>query len=71
MSAKIHDITQGHEPVALARDMLAKAPECKAGFAMLENPDGSLWFEGVGHRKKDLLWALERLKHDIITEDLK
>ena len=64
----VADITPEHNPLSLARDMikLAEDPECVAGFYMVSFDDGSMRSDGCCYKKKDLLWAIEKLKMRVL-----
>lgn len=65
---KIHDITPSHNPISIARDMVDLAPSCVAGFYVLLDKNDVLIYDGAGMKRKDLLWALERLKIELMGE---
>ena len=65
--AEIHDITPPHEPIGVAKAMLARAPDATAALAVLVRKDGSLWFDVAGHQRKDILWALVSMTQQIIN----
>ena len=65
---KVVDITPNHDPMGLARDMV-KAVEKEgivAGFYVLLTEEGDLIYDGAAYHKKDLLWALERTKQNLL-----
>ncbi len=64
--AKVKDITPDHEPVKLLRSLEKKAKKSKAAFVVLLCDDDSLDYDGCGVRAKDLLWALERMKQQVM-----
>ncbi len=64
----IADITPDHSPVACAKEMLRKAPGCKAGIFCLMLEDGSLDYDSSAFQTKDLLWALEAMKFDLMRD---
>lgn len=59
----IADITPAHEPIAVAREMVVRAPGCTAGVCILVKPDGTLWYDMAGSQRCEVLWALNRLSH--------
>ena len=65
-TTEVADITPPHKPVALARDMVERAPGCTAGVCVLVREDGSLWRDMAGQHKKDVLWALQRMIHELM-----
>ena len=66
---EVADITPGHEPIALARDMVERAPGCTACVCVLVKEDGSLWYDMAGHQRKDILWALQRMIHALMEDE--
>ena len=64
-AGQVTDITPSHNPVWLAREMLHRAPEAKAGIAILLN-DGELWYDMAGFQRRDILWALQRMIHELM-----
>ena len=62
----IPDITPDHNPVKLAKVMMKKAPECVAGFYCLLTDDGGLIYDAAGIHRRDLLWALEKTRIELI-----
>lgn len=67
MSA-VTDITPLHEPIALAREMVERAPDATAAVCILVKSDGSLWYDMSGHRRVDVMWALQRMIHVLMSE---
>ena len=63
--SQVTDITPSHNPVWLAREMVHRAPEAKAGIAILLN-DGELWYDMAGFKRQDILWALQRMIHELM-----
>ena len=64
--AEIADITPDYEPIALAREMVKRAPGCVAAFCVLVREDGSLWRDTCGHRNLEVLWALEKTRYELL-----
>ncbi len=64
--SNVVDITNPVEPIALAREMVDRAPGCKAAVAILVRDNGSLWYDCSGHERAYILWALEKLKQDLL-----
>lgn len=66
---EIADISPPHTPISLARGMveLARDPEATGAFAFIIRNDGSMWYDSAGYRCADLLWALERMKLEILS----
>ncbi len=71
MSA-VTDITPDHSPVAVAREMVDTAINRKAtaGAWVLVSPEGTLISDCAGVRTADLVWALTRMLHEIMHEDM-
>ncbi len=67
--AEIIDITPEHSPLALARLMLEAAPDATAGFYCLIDKDDALNYEIAGMQRKDILWAIERMKQILFETD--
>ncbi len=65
--AEIADITPAHEPIAVARDMVKRAPGCAAAVSILVKSDGTLWCDMAGHQRKDILWALQHMIHRLMS----
>ncbi len=65
------DITQAHDPISLAREMVRKAETRKfiAGFYLLIRKDGTLHFAGCADQRMELVWALERMKLKVLTDE--
>ncbi len=66
--AEISDITPDHEPIALAKEMVERAPGCKAAVCVLVKADGKLWYDMSGHERAYIMWALQRLTHILMAE---
>jgi hypothetical protein len=64
------DITPAHMPIALLRaaEEQIEKEEVAAAFVLLLMEDDTIWFDGCSYKRKDLLWALDRMKHIIMTE---
>lgn len=69
MGDVIADITPAHEPVCVAREMVARAPEAKAAAAVLVRKDGSIWYDMTGHERASVLWALQKMIHELMNAD--
>ena len=69
-AAEVHDITPMQDPIGLARDMEVRAQDKDfvAGFYLLMTEDGKLYYDGCSERRADLLWALERMKAEILAD---
>ncbi len=67
--SNVVDITNPVEPIALAREMVDRARGCKAAIAVLVRDDGTLWYDCSGHEQAYILWALEKLKHDLMSAE--
>ena len=67
--SNVVDITNPVEPIALAREMVERAIGCKAAIAVLVRDDGSLWYDCSGHEQAYILWALEKIKHDLLSDE--
>ena len=65
----IPDITPLHEPIGVAKDMLERAPGCITAVGILVLGDGSMWFDSAGHARKDVLWALTRMIHELMNAE--
>ena len=63
------DITPDHDPISLARDMVELAPKAKAGLYVLVTEDGRIKYDMAGHERAYIMWALQRMVHDLITSD--
>lgn len=68
--AEVVDITPMQDPIGLARDMVVRAQteNCKAAFYMLVDEDDELIYDGCAEQRKELLWALERLKAILLAD---
>ncbi len=69
MTAEVIDITPADEPITLARAMIAEAPGCVVAVAVLVREDGSLWCDCCGHDKQGVLWALQKMIHELMEVD--
>ena len=69
MPSNVIDITNPMEPIALAREMVERAPGCKAAFAVLVREDGSIWYDCCGHSKGEIVWSMEKMKLQILTSN--
>ena len=77
MSAIEADITPDHVPVGLARDILDRVENegsrarALAVVFLYTTKEGepALFYESCGHEKRDVLWALENLKKQLLEED--
>ena len=67
--AEVIDITPPHEPIGVAREMVRRAVGAKAGLYVLVHADGKLSWSMAGHARKDILWALERMKQELMNSD--
>lgn len=67
-SVVIADITPEHSPLSLARDMVEMAPECSSGIYVLVHEDGSLTSDMAGRHRMEILWALQKMMHQIMDE---
>ena len=65
----IIDISQPHEPIALAREMVVRAPGCKAAMAILVGRDGNLWWDMSGTDRAYVLWALQKMIHELMEDE--
>lgn len=61
------DITPNHNPVKLAQTMVEKAPGAVAGFFILLDEDGGLYRDMNGMSERDILWALEKCKNELLN----
>ena len=68
-TSNVVDITNPVEPIALAREMVDRSIGCKAAIAVLVKEDGSLWYDCSGHEVAYILWALEKIKHDLMHHE--
>ncbi len=68
LMSNLADITTKHKPVALAREMVERAPNCTACVCVLVRENGSLWYDMAGDQRKDILWALQRMIHTLMEE---
>lgn len=66
--SEVSDITPHHEPISLAREMVERAPGAAAGVCVLVKPDGSIWYDMAGHHRADVMWALQRMVHTLMSE---
>ena len=66
----VKDITPDHNPISLARDMveIAGKEDAVAGFYLIAFADGTLTFDCAGNRRADLVWALEKMKLEILND---
>ena len=64
------DITPKHEPIALAREMVERAPDCTACVCVLVRKNGSIWYDMAGRQRRDILWALQRMIHRLMEEPI-
>lgn len=44
-------------------------PVCDEVFVMGQNTDGELQWDASGMKRADLLWAIEKIKHDLLFGD--
>ena len=66
-TSNVVDITNPVEPIALAREMVNRAIGCKAAIAVLVKDDGSIWYDCSGHEVAYILWALEKIRYDLMS----
>lgn len=68
----IEDMTETppHEPMALAKEMVKRAPDCKAGVCILVTKTGGIWYDMAGHERQEILWALQRMIHRLMDEPI-
>lgn len=66
---EIADITPEHEPIALARKMAIEAIGARAGVAILISEDGSLWYRMAGRERAYIMWALQRMVHQLMDTE--
>ncbi len=62
------DITPPHLPIAVAKDMMERAPKAVAAVAALVEEDGTLWYDCAGYKRKDVLWALQKMIFEIMED---
>ena len=62
------DITPKHDPMGLAKEMVSRAPDAKVGIAVLIKKDGEMWFDCCGNDAAYVVYALERMKHQIMMD---
>ncbi len=65
----ISDITPKHDPLTLARDMVRVAPGCAAGLYVLIERDGKVTYDMAGHQRAFILWGLQRMMHELMSEE--
>lgn len=65
----VADITPDHEPIALARKMAVEAIGARAGVAILISEDGSLWYRMAGRERAYIMWALQRMVHQLMDTE--
>lgn len=65
----VADITPDHEPVALAREMVERAPDAVAAFCVLVGKDGEIWRRACGHQKMEVVWACTRTIAELMSEE--
>ena len=66
----VADITPPSEPIALAREMVSRAAGTKAGLAVLVRENGTLWYDMAGHERAYIMWALQRMVHELMEGDI-
>ena len=66
--AEIVDISPPSEPIAIARNMVQRAPGCVAAVCVLVRVDGTLWQDCCGHQKQSVLWALQRMIFELMSD---
>jgi len=64
---KTVDITPDFKPISLIRSVEEKAKESVAAFIVLVNKDGDLYYDGNGVTRQNLIWALRKLEHEIMS----
>ena len=71
MSDQVADITPLHEPIALVKDMMREATgsPCSAAVGVLVKEGGLLWYDSAGHSKATVLWALQKMIHELMTAE--
>ena len=54
----------------MARDMLkaAEDEDSIAGFYLVLKSDGRMKYDGCGETRRDLVWALEKMKAEVIGD---
>jgi len=65
----ITDISPVHKPIALIREaerVIQEDGDITAAFVLMIREDDSVWFDGAADKRKDLLWAMERLKFELM-----
>ena len=65
---EVEGLLKGSKPFALATVVRTRGstPQ-KPGSKMLVREDGTLWFEIAGHERAYLMWALQRMVHDLMN----
>ncbi len=66
---KVIDITDPTEPLSLAREMVERAPGCKAALAVLVRDDGTIWYDCSGQSRMEIVWALSKMKLQVLTDN--
>ncbi len=59
-----------NSPVELAESFVGEARKFNAVFVAGVDREGKLFWDGACMRKGDLLWALERMKHELLDGKL-
>ena len=65
-SVNVIDITPSHSPVRLAREMEKRAHGVEAGLVVLTDGNGFLWYDMAGNERRDILWALQKMIHELM-----
>ena len=67
--SNVVDITDPAEPISLARGMVERAPGATAAVAILVRDDGTMWYDCCGHSRMEIVWALEKMKLQVLGEE--
>ncbi len=75
MSEEIVDITPRSNPVRMLEDALEEcrnqdAPKIVGGIVVMIDEEEALYYRGCHQtKKKELLWAIERIKNSLFEDD--
>ncbi len=67
---KIANITPNFQPIALLKANEGRAKKSTGALLVLVNKDGDLYWDGCGVSQENLLWALRKLEHEIMSGNM-
>jgi hypothetical protein len=65
--SEVTDITPDFQPLALLRANEERAKDSTCALLLLVNAEGDLYWDGCGVTQQNLIWALRKFEHEILS----